>query len=256
MLPSLTVITLCPILKDRRMNFKSTLLILTLLTFCKHICQGQTQVIIPNEFIETVPPKPGSDDWYLLNHSKNEFAVEFISGKLEIKKVDPVDECELKISNGKLVGINKGEWGGTLSFIPSDSTKNKTEIKSGNVKFIFSFNDKIYFIEGLAHLSLSSGTLYELDINKNSFNYKKMIDFDGSPEAFTIYNDRFLIATHNKFYIVKDFNKELVVQDVFWESLYPNSIAVLDDQNVFIGIRSGIVKIDLTTKKIKFYKNV
>ena len=33
-----------------------------------------------------------------------------------------------------------------------------------------------------------------------------------------------------------------------------NSIA-LDDANIFIGMRGGIVKIDLTTKSFKFYKN-
>ena len=49
--------------------------------------------------------------------------------------------------------------------------------------------------------------------------------------------------------------KELIFQDTFWSSLYPNSIAVLDDKNVFIGMRSGIVKLDLTTKTLKFYKN-
>jgi hypothetical protein len=59
---------------------------------------------------------------------------------------------------------------------------------------------------------------------------------------------------HQK-HIVEDFKKELVFKEVFWNSLYPNSIAVIDDKNVFLGIRSGIVKLDLTTKTFKFYKN-
>ena len=237
------------------MKFKPTFFILTLLTFFSLTSCGQTQVFIPKEFVETIPPKAGSSEWYPLNHSRNEFAVKIIDGQLKIEKVDEINECELNISNGKLVGINRGEWGGTLTFVPTDTTKSKVEIKRGNIKFIFYFNDKIYFIEGLAHLSMSSGALYELDNTNDSFNYKKLIDFDDAPEAFTIYQDKFLIATHEKFYVVKDFNKELILQDTFWSSLYPNSIAVLDEKNVFIGMRSGIVKLDLTTKTLKFYKN-
>lgn len=237
------------------MKFKLTFFILTILTLFSLTNCGQTQVVIPKEFIETIPPKAGSSEWYPLNYSQNEFSVKIIDGKLEIKKVDEINECELNISNGKLIGINRGEWCGKLTFEPTDTTKRSIEIKRGNIKFIFTFNDKIYFIEGLAHLSMSSGALYELDNTNDNFSYKKLLEFDDAPEAFTIYQDKFLIATHERFYIVKDFKKELILQDSFWSSLYPNSIAVLDDQNVFIGMRSGIVKLDLITKTLKFYKN-
>jgi len=237
------------------MKFKPTFFILTLLIFCSLTSCEQTQVFIPKDFVEIVPPKAGSTEWYPLNHSRNEFAVEIVKGKLEIKKVDEVNQCELNISDGKLVGINRGEWGGTLTFQPTDTTKSNVEIKRGNIKFIFSFKNKIYFIEGLAHMGYSGGAIFELNTTDNKFTYSKLVDFDDAPEAFTIYEDKFLIATHERFYIVNDFKKELILEDTFWSSLYPNSIAVFDDKNVFIGMRSGIVKFDLTTKTLKFYKN-
>jgi hypothetical protein len=237
------------------MNIKLKYVLLTTLTLFSLTSCIQTPVPIPKEFVETTPPKSGSEEWSQLNSSDNEFGVKIVDGKLEIKKVDEVNECELNIPNGKLVGVNRGEWGGTLTFEPTDTTKSNVEIKRGNIKFIFIFKDKVYFIEGLAHLSISSGALYELDNTNDSFTYKKLIDFDDAPEAFTIYQDKILIATHKNFYVVKDFKKELIFQDTFWRSLYPNSIAVLDDKNVFIGMRSGIVKLDLTTKTLKFYKN-
>jgi hypothetical protein len=237
------------------MKIKPTFFILTLLTVFSMTSCGQTKVFIPKEFVETVPPKAGSSEWYPLNLSRNEFAVKIIDGKLEIKKVDEVNECELNISNGKLVGVNRGEWGGTLTFVPTDTTKSKVEIKRGNIKFIFAYKDNVYFIEGLAHMGYSGGAIFKLDTTDNKFTYNQLVDFDDAPEAFTIYQDKFLIATHKGFYVVKDFKKELIFQDTFWSSLYPNSIAVLDDKNVFIGMRSGIVKLDLTTKTLKFYKN-
>lgn len=216
---------------------------------------GQTTVTIPKEFVETVPPKAGSDEWYPLNYSDNEFGVKIIDGKLDIKKVNEVNKCELKIPGGTLIGINRGEWGGQLSFKPEDTTKKAIDIKRGNIKFIFHFKDKVYFIEGLAHMGYSGGAIFELITTNNNFTFNKLVDFDDAPEAFTIYKDKFLIATHENFYIVEDFKKDLAFKETFWSSLYPNSIAAIDDKNVFIGIRSGIVKLDLTTKTLKFYKN-
>ena len=214
---------------------------------------GQSTVTIPREFVETVPPQTGSDEWYPLNYSHNEFGVKIIDGKLDIKKVKEANNCDLKIKGGILIGINRGEWGGQLTFKPEDTTKKIVDIKRGNIIFIFNFKGKIYFIEGLAHGSYSGGAIFELNITDNNFTFTKLIEFDDAPEAFTIYNDKFLIAAHESFYVVEDFKKELVFKETFWYSLYPNSIAVLDDKNVFIGIRSGIVKLDLTTRTMKFY---
>lgn len=216
---------------------------------------GQTIVTIPKAFIETSPPKVRSDEWRSLNNSSNEFSVKIIDGKLDIKKVKEEKKCTLKIKGGTLIGINRGEWGGQLTFESDDTTKKVIVIKQGNIKFIFHFKDKIYFIEGLAHMSFNNGAIFELDTTNNNFIFTKLVDFDDAPEAFAIYKDKFLIATYENFYIVQDFKKELVLKETFWSSLYPNSIAVLDDENVFIGIRGGIVKLDLTTKILKFYKN-
>lgn len=77
---------------------------------------GQASVNIPKEFGETIPPKAGSDEWYPLNYSHNEFSVKIFEGKLDINKVREVNKSELKITGETLIGINKGEWGGQLRF--------------------------------------------------------------------------------------------------------------------------------------------
>jgi len=255
----LGIYELCLMLKTtNRMNNTIKCIFLTFLVMVSMISCRHKTVTIPVDFIETTPPKYGSEEWYSLNYSKNEFSVNSNNGQLEINKVgkviNKVHECELRLPNGILTGIDKGEWGGSLTFNSTDSTIKPVEIKSGNIKFIFKFKDNIYFIEGLAHMSFREGALYELETTNDSFIYKKLLDFVDAPEAFTIYRDKFLIATHENFYVVKDFKKELVFKDTFWRSLYPNSIAVIDDKSVFLGIRSGIVMLDLTTKTMKFYK--
>jgi hypothetical protein len=241
-------------MKDMIQFFKLTVIALFTLTSCGQTTVTSTNdILIPAEFLETSVPKAESMEWYALNNSKNEFGVNIVNGKLDIKKVNEVNECKLELSNGSLIGINRGEWGGSLTFNPDDSAKSDITIKEGNIKFLFNYKNKIYFIEGLAHMGYSGGGLFELDTIK--FKYKKILDFEDAPEAFTIYRDRFLIASHENFYVVKDFKKELIFKSTFWSSLYPNSIAAIDDKNIFIGIRSGIVKLDLVTRTMKFYKN-
>ena len=215
---------------------------------------GQTKIIIPPEFIETVEPKAGSEEWIQLNHSQNEFKVENVEGQLKVTNITEGNNIELKISDGTLLGINRGEFGGVLKFIPFDTTGKEIEIKKGNIEFIFYFKDKIYFIEGLAHMGYSSGALFKLETESKDFKYAKVIEFDDAPEAFKIFKDKFLIAGYESFYVIEDFKKNIVLKETFWGGLYPNSIAAFDNKNIFIGLRSGIVKLDLTTKETKFYK--
>lgn len=215
----------------------------------------QTSISIPKEFVETTPPEVGSPEWFPLNYSNNEFGVKNRNGELEIKKVKESDRCDFQLPQGILTAIDHGEFGGDLTYYPTDTTKKPVRIKGGNIKFIFDYKSKIYFIDGLAHMGYSEGVLYELDSAAGLFKYRKVLDFEDAPEAFTIYNDKFLVATHENFYVIKDFQKELIFKETFWSSLYPNSIAAFDDANIFIGMRGGIVKIDLTKKSFKFFKN-
>lgn len=237
------------------MNNKLKLLFLALAGILSLASCAQSGIIIPSPFVQTEPPTPYSNEWSLLNQSNNEFEVRNIQGNLEIQKTKEVNRCELKLPNGALIGIDNGEWGGQLKYIPNDTTAKIVEIKGGNIKFIFAFKDKIYFIEGLAHMTYTGGALYRLDIVNNKFSCAKIISFDDAPEAFTIYKDKMLIASYENFYIVEDFKPEVIIKKAFWAGLYPNSIAVFDDKNVFIGMRSGITKLDLTTKTLVFYKN-
>ncbi|QCX52240.1 hypothetical protein [Elizabethkingia sp. JS20170427COW] len=212
-------------------------------------CFSQKKNTIPKNFKEYTIPESYSKEWYELNRSSIDYSVKIVQGKLVVNKIKPVSGSELKFKNGKLIGKNHGEWGGELIF---ESTDNEIiKIKSGNIVKIFEFKNKIYFIEGLAHLSISKGTLYEL---KDNFDYIKLFDFDDAPEAIEVTKDKIYIASHKNFYTIENMNKSKVFENKFWTSLYPNSIAILDDENIFIGMRSGITKLNLKSKEINFYR--
>jgi hypothetical protein len=207
------------------------------------------------DFKRTKPPLYSTDEWYALNVSTDEFSVFNKNGQLEITKAGGDTNTQFKLPKGRLIGIDRGEFGGALKYIPNCKPKEAIQIKSGNVKLIFQYHDSIYFFEGLAHLTINNGALYRLDTANTTFTYTGIVGFEDAPEAFAIYNNQILIASHESFYILHNgLKKEVVLRNTFWRSLYPNSIAVIDEKHVYIGIRSGYVKLNLKTKELTFYK--
>ena len=95
------------------MTSKKVFLSLTILQTFILTSFGQT-VVIPKEFVETIPPKAMSADWYPLNYSKNEFGVKIIDHKLKIKKVKEINNCE------KSTLPNNNPIGGIITFVTRD----------------------------------------------------------------------------------------------------------------------------------------
>jgi hypothetical protein len=217
--------------------------------------EAKVETFFPlNYFIETKQPPVNSKEWGKLNRTKFEFNVTNKDNKLIITRGTKGPRCELKIPTGKLVGMDNGDLGGKLTFKPSDATKPTIEVKKGNIKFIFLMKDVIYFIEGIANFEKNEGSMYQLDIVGDVFKPKKVMTFEDAPEAFAIFNGSLLIASYNNFYRVTDLNKETLLKGLFWNGLFPTSIAPFDDTHIYIGLRSGYAKMDLTTNKLTFYR--
>lgn len=210
---------------------------------------SQSKIEIPKEYELQTIPKYNSEEYRKLNYSED------ISIKLAEKnsivtfKTPRKKASELKFNNGLLIGTDHGEWGGKLSF---KTDENEIEIKDGNIFSVFELKGDIYFIQGLAHGSINYGEIYKLEYSNNKFNYKKIIELPDEPEVFTIINDKIYIATFEHFLIIKDWNIEYKVKG-FWDSLYPNSLIVENGNVIYIGIRGGIVRININENDIKLY---
>ena len=216
---------------------------------------ASSQTFPESDFTKEIPPVYSTDPWYVLNQSPYDFAVAVNNGKLEISDYKEKKKCELVLPAGNLFGLDNGEFGGKLTYKPADGAKPTVNIKDGNIKYIFSLSDTIYFIEGLAHLSINEGAMYKLDTTGNKFTVSKILSFYDAPEAFAMYNDMLLIAGHQNFYIIhKNIMADILLKNMFWRGLYPNSIAAIDDKHIYIGIRGGYVKLNLKTKEVTFYK--
>lgn len=224
--------------------------ILTFLILTTGIAFGQEYSIA--DFVMTKPPKVNSKEWSELNYSRNEFKVSVINGAIKIYKADQDKDAILDIEGGQLIGTDHGEWGGKIEFIPEGGSDRKL-IKEGNVKFVFKLNE-IYFIEGLAHLSTNKGAMYRLENQGGAFVPIKVIEFEDAPEAMAISGNNLFIASHKSFFLIKDLKKETIFKDEFWTSLYPNSVAAIDDKNIYIGHRGGFTKLDILKKEIVFFR--
>ena len=207
-----------------------------------------------SQFQTTPPPKLGSKQWRRLNHSDREFAVRSENGKLLIEKAVHEDRTELTLDDGRLIGVDRGEWGGRLVFIPHRNDGKVIHIKNGNIKSILKFKDKLYFFEGLAHLTQNGGALYQLTRLGEKYTYKEVVGFDDAPRAVAVGVDKIYVATHSGFCVVDaKMNKKALFKDMFWRGLYPNSVCILGTK-AHIGIRSGYLEIDLSNKELNFCK--
>lgn len=181
-----------------------------------------------------------------------EFNITSKNNDIEINSFKEEREVMLEFAQGKLIGVDRGEWGGRIEFLDKVSGE-RTLIKEGNVKFIFQYQGKTYFIEGLAHLSMSKGSMYRLDYDNSIFTPVKVIDFEDAPEAMYIHNDLLYIAGFKTFFLVKDLKKEEVFSETMWSGQYPNSIVVIDNRNVYVGFREGYAKLDIADREIRYF---
>ena len=250
---------------------------------------GVAQTYPLNRFKDTVPPNEWSDRWYKLNNSPRAFMVSLPGGQLSVSN-DTLrsNTTTFALKDGELLGVDYGEWGGGIYYAPADTTRKTFFINGrpgptindpfrgglmipksnplnerlrgrflvarGNVKFIFPYNDSLFFMTGLAHMGLNYGALYRLGIQKDSFTVSKSIDFNDAPMAMTVYNNTIYIATYQGFYIVNKQGKEQIITKLFRGGLYPGSIAIADEHHIYVGMRGGYSVIDLPARQLKFFQ--
>lgn len=268
------------------MKLQQTIL-LTIFLFSISFCFSQTYSL--SDFEKCEIPKPDSKEWYDFNHaSSKEFVFTLNTGKIQITKYKYVPHKEFNIPNGKLISVNMGEFGGGLYYKPKDTTKtvfingkNSNDIKprwfggldvpksnpitnilkgakliqSGNIEFVFRFNDSIRLLGGLAHMTLNSGSIQTLSYNNNSFIISKASSLKDAPSAMYVFKNNIYLAGNKGFYIIdKNLKIKTIFDDLFWYGLYPTSVLVIDRQTVYVTIRGGYVKINPENKKLILYK--
>ncbi|WP_216690014.1 hypothetical protein [Hymenobacter siberiensis] len=211
------------------------------------------QAYAPASFREMPPPAIWSAAWSKLNYAPG-YAVKNVDGKLVVGKSSKQESPQLLTPDGTFLGQDHGEWGGKLLFQSAANPTTPVRIKEGNIRLIFQANGGVYFIEGLAHGSLNAGALYQITGKAPAFAWVKLADFDDAPEAFAVVGSDVYIAQFHGFTVLRNLQKEVILKKTFWSSLYPNSVAVFNNNEVCIGLRGGYVRLNTRTKAFQFFQ--
>ena len=241
------------------------------LTLC-NLCLAQVPDLT-NWIIDTLPtddriyPANNSNDnwifsksgdkWEIVRNSfKREkgdsfpFSPDFIDRNLkEIKG----NRFVKKTSDGYLVGLNKGEFGGGLYFIKPDGLNGYEMAGYLNIHNIFEYNSKYFAIEGLAHLGGQRGQIIEIFKVDTVWKYKSLTSLVEAPALITDYNNEKIIVTSQ--YILK-FSKDFKVSEIlkspfYWGMLYPSSI-LIDKSDIYLAMRKGVLKIKTFDKQPEY----
>lgn len=102
--------------------------------------------------------------------------------------------------DGLFIGIDDGEWGGKLLYVPNETKFPNQQIISENVTFAFEKGDRLFILTGLSHMTMSVGALWSVTPS-NVPTVQKLIEFPSEVKTIIATPQRSLvfITEHGKY---------------------------------------------------------
>jgi hypothetical protein len=195
-------------------------------------------------------PEVYSRIWFELNYSSDNYYINNI-GNVSINTGSRSYIYRLGTGNGTLIGTNQGEWGGALVF--RGNTPPEYTILNENICGIINFNNEIYVLAGLSHLGISEGKIIKLEIKNGRWECTFSEEFNSSPEAYTIFENKLYIVTMNGLIVFDGNSIQQILIRQFWSGLYPQSIYI-NEEIIAIGMRGCIAIINRQDNRVRCYK--
>lgn len=193
------------------------------------------------ESFEVVDPFEDDERLTCANYSLDEWTVSSESGKVKIKKLDPkrTTNSVLRIHNGILTGTDHGEFGGKLTW---KSGSEEIVLHNSNITGIAQDGDYIYAVGGVAHMGIAEGFALKLNWEDGKFKIVKKFSFNSRPAGIVRLAPGNLIVPCNRGLelISNDSLKHL--SDAKLSYLYPNSVAVDDIGDIYVGMRFALAR--------------
>lgn len=148
------------------------------------------------------------------------------------------------VKKGYLIGIDNGEFGGGLFFISRSGESSYKIDGFQRIEEIFEFGSKFYATSGLSHFVTNYGYILELSLDE-TWQISTKVELPEEPDILIHRNNSLFIVTSQFILRVdKGMNIYKVLKSpVYWGILYPSS-AIIDDKDIFIAMRKGIMKIE------------
>lgn len=219
----------------------------------------------------TEPPQAGSEQELIANNdSKHEWLVILGKAGPEVKwrghkpQDDPLPfdpppikpgsskeglggrRTSAKVNDGWIVGFDAGEFGGALWWFSPDGTK-RTKVMDANVLRLIPTKAGLLAIEGIAHGGTDEGKVIRLVQDRNGrWQGEVFADLGHAPQVVVKDVDGSLVvATTNQLLRIIPSSKKVVVMidHVFWDLLYPNSMVIAPSGAIFVGMRHGVARL-------------
>ncbi len=210
------------------------------------------EIMLSDVWKEDEIPSLGSDNWPEANHGadilitvKNNMIVTMDN------EYEYISEYEIKTDQGRIIGIDGGEWGGQVKFAPNFGL-GYTVIEE-NCRGFYSTDNRLFVLTGLGHMAVDEGNVYELTFHDGKWSAEKTLDLQSSPQAYLLVEETLYLITNKALFVIE--NGEIVKQiagDDNWASLSPNSIVVANS-TLYMGTNGGMFAVDLSTHTIERY---
>ena len=231
---------------------------------CSSCYSNVDKSLIDNWKSYSIPTSPDTLRNYY--YSPNEWRVFIKDNKVHVAKNQSFDDkslvpfkishdgkevlSALQVDDGYLIGFNRGEWGGHLDWFSKDG-KVSYEISGDEIVQFIKRKGKNYAIQGLAHLTMSTGSILIIEKENGKWVSKEYLKLPVAPNSIGLgVGDDFFIIT-NESLLKIDGNRKVIplVNKGFWfNNIYSDSISIVVKENiVYAGMRAGVYKYNLLT---------
>jgi hypothetical protein len=150
----------------------------------------------------------------------------------------------LAVSDGFLVGLDGGEWGGALYWYAADGATS-VKLADENVRGLVAIGpDLVASIEGLSHIVSSEGNVRWIERAGTWRVAGAPTALDAAPSTFAATQDViYVVTTASLVRVTHADRKAKVIQPMRTSSLYPDSMASDDDGTLWIGMRQFVLRL-------------
>jgi hypothetical protein len=226
----------------------------------KETIQTPAPPSVLSRWIVTEPPVENSDRWYAANYSHREWSVFMSQGRADVAPLNNTDDRAKftftppkyfhgfvhasKVDDGWIVGLSEGEFGASVWWYSLDGEEHY-KISDDQIQCFISSQKGLLALQGLSHKGYSHGSVIRFVFGADKKWYSEtFVELTEAPDAGTLAPDGSLlvVTTQQLLKISLDKKIEVLLGQVFWAGLYPNSI-VLDASAIYVGMRHGVAQI-------------
>ena len=199
---------------------------------------------LPQGWSEVDPPAT-ERDWQCANFSRDSWHVQLVGADLRIRPAAEVrSPLVLNLAGGRLVGDNRGEFGGGVTWQPSG--RQSVEVLRDNPVAFHRLDDAVFVVAGLAHGLMNEGRIVRLVREGDAWQTTGKIDLGEAPFAMVPISREKLAIVGTGGLLEADLRATTVrklYRNDKWGFLFPTSIVRLPSGDFFIGMRRAVVKL-------------